>query len=45
MAKLKTAKSKRKKPATRGLIPCLLVIISVVVLMSLFFYAMLKSSQ
>jgi hypothetical protein len=44
MAKYKLAKGKRKTPPTRGLAPCLILIVSGVVLMSLFFYFMLKSA-
>jgi hypothetical protein len=45
MAKYKLAKGKEKPSQTRGLIPCLLLILSGIVLMSLFFYYMLKSGQ
>ena len=45
MAKFKRAgKSKSKPKATRGLVPCLILIVGGIALMSLFFYAMLKSS-
>lgn len=43
MAKFKTAKRKPKVSPTRGVIPCLLLVVSGIVLMSLFFYGMLKS--
>jgi hypothetical protein len=44
MAKFKPVRDKKKPSSTRGLIPCLLLIISGIVLMSLFFYLMLRSS-
>ncbi len=45
MAKYKLAgKSAAKAKPTRGVIPCLLVILGGIVLMSLLFYAMLSSS-
>ncbi|MEZ5353699.1 MAG: hypothetical protein R2762_13755 [Bryobacteraceae bacterium] len=45
MAKYKPAgKSAAKKSSTRGVIPCLLVIVGGIVLMSLLFYAMLQSA-
>ncbi len=45
MAKFKASKGKPKISQTRGLVPCLLLIVSGVVLISLFFYGMLKSGQ
>jgi hypothetical protein len=44
MGKFKPAKGKAKPAPTRGLVPCLIVIVSGIVLMSLFFYLMLKSA-
>jgi hypothetical protein len=46
MAKFKAAKTgKSKTKSTRGLIPCLLVVIGVIALVNLLFYAMLKSGS
>jgi hypothetical protein len=45
MAKFKAAKRKPKVSPTRGLIPCLLLILGGIALFSLFFYAMLKSGN
>ena len=46
MAKFKpVSKTKRKTSKTRGLIPCLILIVGGIVLFSLFFYAMLRSSS
>ena len=44
MPKLKSAKSKPAKKDARAAIPCLILIISGMVLVSLLFYSMLKSS-
>jgi hypothetical protein len=44
MAKLKPAKGKKKKSSIAGAIPCLLLILSGIALMSLLFYAILKSA-
>ncbi len=45
MAKYKAAGKGRKKPAeTRGLVPCLILLLAGIVLFSFFFYYMLKSS-
>jgi hypothetical protein len=45
MAKFKATrgKAKAKEKKTRGLIPCLILVISAIVLVNLLFYAMLKS--
>jgi hypothetical protein len=45
MAKFKVArgKAKAKEPRARGLIPCLILLITAFVLINLLFYAMLKS--
>jgi hypothetical protein len=44
MARFKPVRDRKKPSSTRGLIPCLVLIISGIVLMSLFFYFMLRSS-
>jgi hypothetical protein len=45
MAKFKPInKSKQKTSQTRGLIPCLVLILSGIALMSVFFYYMMKSA-
>ena len=45
MAKYKlAAKTKAKPSRTRGLIPCLVLIVGGIILFSVFFYYMLKSS-
>ena len=44
MAKYKPATGKKKPAQTRGLVPCLILIVSGVIIMSLFFYFMLKSA-
>lgn len=43
MAKFKPAKAGKKKPKRQGMIPCLILLISGMVLVSLLFWAMLKS--
>jgi len=45
MAKFKTAKGKAKQRATKGLIPCLLIIIGGIALVSMLFYGMLSSAR
>lgn len=45
MAKFKSAHRKPKVSPTRGLVPCLLLIVGGIALFSLFFYAMLKSGK
>jgi hypothetical protein len=44
MARYKLASKNPKRSAKRGLIPCALLIIAGIVLMSALFYAMLKSA-
>ena len=44
MAKLKAAGKKPKVSDTKGLIPCLLLIISGVLLITIFFYYSMKSA-
>ena len=45
MAKFKPiSKSKTKTSQTRGLIPCLILVVGGIALMSLFFYYMMKSA-
>jgi hypothetical protein len=44
MVKYKAPKGKPRPSSTRGLIPCLLLIVSGIALMSLFFYLMLKGA-
>ncbi len=45
MAKFKPIhKGKPKKSQTRGLVPCLLLILGGIALMSVFFYYMMKSA-
>jgi len=45
MAKFKPAGKNKPKPSQmKGLIPCLILILAGIVLFTLFFYAMLKSS-
>jgi hypothetical protein len=46
MAKFKSAaRSKPKISPTRGLIPCLILVLAGIALFSVFFYAMLKSGS
>jgi len=45
MAKFKTAKGKPKQRPTKGLVPCLLLIISGIALVSMLFYGMLSSAK
>ncbi len=45
MAKFKAANRKPKVSPTRGLVPCLLLIVAGIALFSLFFYAMLRSGK
>jgi hypothetical protein len=44
MAKYKPAGSKKKKKSNLGAIPCLLLLVSGIILLSLLFYAILKSA-
>jgi hypothetical protein len=44
MPKLKTAKAKPQKKDARAAVPCLILILSGMLLVSLLFYSMLKSS-
>lgn len=43
MAKFKPARSAKKPSKTRGMIPCLILLLSGMVLLSLLFWAMLRS--
>ena len=43
MAKFKLAKTSRKAPKARGMIPCLILLLSGMVLLSLLFWALLRS--
>ena len=44
MAKFKPAGGKKKKESSRGAIPCLLALVSGIVLITMLFYAILKSA-
>jgi len=44
MAKFKPARGKRKATSSRGAIPCLIVLISGAVLLTMLFYSILKSA-
>ena len=44
MVKLKPAKGKSKEKSARGAIPCLILLLSGMALITLLFYAILKSS-
>jgi hypothetical protein len=43
MARFKPAKAKKKAPPSRGAIPCIILLISGMALLSLLFWAILKS--
>jgi len=43
MAKFKPAKSGKKAPKARGMIPCLILLVSGMLLLSLLFWALLRS--
>ncbi len=45
MAKIKLAGGKKKKKSNLEAVPCLLVILSGIVLLSLLFYAILQSAR
>lgn len=45
MAKFKAARGKKKKKSNLGAIPCFLLIISGILLVTMLFYAMLQSGS
>ncbi len=45
MAKIKPARGKKKEKSSLGAIPCLLLLVSGMALLTLLFYAILKSAS